>query len=527
MEGTASITSRQHEKELIGRAEEAIAAARDELRSGISDGRLNMPRPVEVELEDGTWTFGHFGGFFNATNSYKLFRFGDARPEVSANGTITHEELTKETQAAIAEALARGDRVTLDTAKELDDLPRREDGREYVCLVLHGTDGTEGRVPYRIGHVAYRMKDGRSLTLGILAMALAERDARDAGDDELADAIAGISSAHRQRSLPVFYQVWPNDPITNDLPKYETHSIYTPQNPKVLHCESAEDKRRKIVVETKYSLSIADEAVKPLLGEPYLLTQNDIANLSAYMTIWVALREEIERGEIERDEAAFTPEQLWAVRTGGKPAAAHDAAVQAIIGSIEKMRRIIVCMDYTQALRGRKTFPQGTPFEGQPIASGSRDDFLVVARGCTLVSLNGQYVRGYEPYMERPPILLEHAYAVNQYLTIDQDLIRAVCSITGTRDRATLCRDYLIKRIRRMKNSGNNSVRSRKIAYDTIIKNMGGPTKSKRQRTSDLALIDKTLKILAEQGEIRGSSEYPKPEERGSAHRALGVLIQL
>lgn len=196
MEGTASITSRQHERELIGRAEEAIGAARDELRGGIEGGKLKIPRRVEVVLEDGTYAFGgHYFGY-RRDEPPEAPRWGGSKVDVSPDGTITHDVPDAATQAVIDEQLAAGGRYTINLEPVGGD-------RSLVCIIIEDGDGGEEFVPYRVEHVAYRMPDGRALKLDDLAAALAEQDARRRGDVELADAISRAGSAPAEDVYPL------------------------------------------------------------------------------------------------------------------------------------------------------------------------------------------------------------------------------------------------------------------------------------------------------------------------------------
>lgn len=531
MEGTASITSRQHERELIARAEEAIDAARDELRGSIEGGRLNMPRPIDVGLEDGTWSFGHFGGFFN-TDDHRLFRFGDSRPEVSTDGTITHEELSGETQAAIADALARGDHVRLDTAKELDDLPKREDGREYVCLVLRGTDGTERRVPYRIEHAAYRMPDGRALTLDDLAAALAEQDAGDAGDDELTDAIAGIMEAPKQDAALVRWRLEPNAKIYDDLLEYEVPEEGLQGKRQGLRCESAAERRRGESAITWYSIDLDNDEVRKLVHGDRLLTAFDLDICSSVISLQEAGARIVSVQQIYNVYTAADQAQRMKAEksnTNYTVPRARPKRLDDVYNSIEKMRNLTIDIDFTGELRGRKSLDPCYPILGSKV-----NDKIIVARRCIIETRNGGHAVGYV-LPDYPQLLYYHSKVVGQVVTIDQMLLADAYSIRGD-DRAVLGAFRLEVRIERINNAAKRAkkrskaltVPQRTILYDDIIDWMNqapgtSPScKSNNQRTKDLAFIDKLLKEYEEDGKILGWDE----KKAGSSHKRDGVIIK-
>lgn len=525
MEGRASITSRQHERELIARAEEAIGAARDELRGCIEDGKLKMPRRIEVVLEDGTYVFGgHFFGY-RRDEPPEAPRWGGSKVDVSPDGTITHDVPDAATQAVIDEQLATGGRYTIN-------LEPVDGDRSILCIIIEDGDGGEEFAPYRVEHVAYRTTSGRALTLDDLATAIAERDARESGDVELADAIAGIMEAPKQDAALVRWRLEPNAKIYDDLLEYEVPEEGLQGKRQGLRCESAAERRRGESAITWYSIDLDNDEVRKLVHGDKLLTAFDLDICSSVISLQEAGARIVSVQQIYNVYTAADQAQRMKAEksnTNYTVPRARPKRLDDVYNSIEKMRNLTIDIDFTGELRGRKSLDPCYPILGSKV-----NDKIIVARRCIIETRNGGHAVGYV-LPDYPQLLYYHSKVVGQVVTIDQMLLADAYSIRGD-DRAVLGAFRLEVRIERINNAAKRAkkrskaltIPQRTILYDDIIDWMNqapgtSPScKSNNQRTKDLAFIDKLLKEYEEDGKILGWDE----KKAGSSHKRDGVVIK-
>ena len=186
-----------------------------------------------------------------------------------------------------------------------------------------------------------------------------------------------------------------------------------------------------------------------------------------------------------------TPNQIYEAFSG-KPTKSKQV-IQNIVKSVEKLRSITINFDCTE--HAKKKDPH--------IETYIVNENLLMCRGHRFSSC-GTVTVGYQ--FLKMPCLYEYAKAVKQIIAVDRSLFDV--GIDRYTDDSILIVRFLLRRIEAMKNT-HNSVKGRKIAYDSIFKASNislEMTKSERKRKR--TMIEKILYSWQERGYIKGFQEY-------------------
>lgn len=199
-----------------------------------------------------------------------------------------------------------------------------------------------------------------------------------------------------------------------------------------------------------------------------------------------------------------TPNQIYEAFSG-KPTKSKQV-INNIVQSIEKLRSITINFDCTE--HAKKKDPN--------IESYIVNENLLMCRGhrfssCGTVTIGYQFLK--------MPCLYEYAKAVKQVLAVDRSLFDV--GIERYTDDSILIVRYLLRRIEAMKNT-HNSIKGRKIAYDTIFEASNIiPDMTKSERKRKRTMISKILNSWVERGYIKGFEEYTK----GKTYAGIEISI--
>lgn len=233
------------------------------------------------------------------------------------------------------------------------------------------------------------------------------------------------------------------------------------------------------------------------------ITKYDKLVHDAVATLWAA------------GNRTVTARQVYQTMTGsaGKP---KPSAIEKVEDSLDKQRRIFVRLDFSQELRGKKTFV----LDGETIeAEGAYlETYMLEADKKVIKSGNGRNVAGY--VFKDAPVLYRHDLSTKQIISYPQALLEETSGVASNTETNILIRSYLIKRIKTM--SRNGPKLSKRIRYESVYKAIGNETDNRTQRKRMNEVVRAYLDAFVDSGFIAGWTEYKDP---GRSHKLLGVTI--
>lgn len=180
----------------------------------------------------------------------------------------------------------------------------------------------------------------------------------------------------------------------------------------------------------------------------------------------------------EAGNSNFTPDRVYRAMNGLiEGEYVKPQAIEAIIKSIDKARRIMCTVDYSDEMRARGKDAEKYQVEG----------YILAAEKITLKT-GGREVEGYK--LLKKPLLYEYAQATGQVITVPMELLNTKEAHKTTQE-LTILREYLIRRIEIMKNSKDK----RKVSQSNCILisaifdelDLGNPTKEKAKKIRDIS----------------------------------------
>ena len=237
------------------------------------------------------------------------------------------------------------------------------------------------------------------------------------------------------------------------------------------------------------------------LSNPDEYTAYDVVVQDAIISLYVAGNE------------CFTPEAVYRTMTGATGdyyiQKISDDAIDKIVESIEKMRRIRLTIDFSQEAAERNV----------NITSYKMDDMLLSLKRIRMKTsgqLGGKKITAYK--FNSAPILYDYIQKVSkQIATVPIQRLQTKNAVRNT-DSVIKMREYLIKRIELLKNKHNN-ICNPHITYDRIFKECQIDASIKMQSSRYKEQISKILDVFVQQGYIKGYEVYK------SGNRKVGVKV--
>ena len=237
------------------------------------------------------------------------------------------------------------------------------------------------------------------------------------------------------------------------------------------------------------------------LSNPDEYTAYDVVVQDAIISLYVAGNE------------CFTPEAVYRTMTGATgdyyTQKISDDAIDKIVESIEKMRRIRLTIDFSQEAAERNV----------NISSYKMDDMLLSLKRIRMKTsgkLGGTKITAYK--FNSAPILYDYIQKVSkQIATVPIQRLQTKKAVRNT-DSVIKIREYLIKRIELLKNKHNN-ICNPHITYDRIFKECQIDASDNKQSIRYKEQIGKILDVFVQQNYIKGYQEYK------SGKRKVGVKV--
>ena len=208
-----------------------------------------------------------------------------------------------------------------------------------------------------------------------------------------------------------------------------------------------------------------------------------------------------------------TARQVYQAMTGStsKPSA---AMLEKVEESVDKQRRTLVKIDFSQELRGKTA-----EFDGEQVTPDSAyiETYMLNAVKGVVLTTNGKRITGYE--LKDAPVLYRHDKTIRQLISVPQALLEETSRVASNTETNILIRSYLIKRIKTM---SRNAKLSKQIKYETVYKAIGNETDNRTQRKRMNEAVRTYLDAFVGSGFIAGWTEYKDP---GRSHKLLGVTI--
>lgn len=209
-----------------------------------------------------------------------------------------------------------------------------------------------------------------------------------------------------------------------------------------------------------------------------------------------------------------TARQVYQAMTGStsKPSA---AMLEKVEESVDKQRRTLVKIDFSQELRGKTA-----EFDGEQITPDSAyiETYMLNAVKGVVLTTNGKRITGYE--LKDAPVLYRHDKTIRQLISVPQTLLEETSRVASNTETNILIRSYLIKRIKTMNRNGQKL--SKRIRYESVYKAIGNETDNRTQRKRMNETVRTYLDAFVDSGFIAGWTEYKDP---GRSHKLLGVTI--
>lgn len=252
---------------------------------------------------------------------------------------------------------------------------------------------------------------------------------------------------------------------------------------------------------SEYSSELECKKPNMKLSNPDEYTAYDVVVQDAIISLYVAGNE------------CFTPEAVYRTMTGATgdyyTQKISDDAIDKIVESIEKMRRIRLTIDFSQEAAERNV----------NITSYKMDDMLLSLKRIRMKTsgqLGGTKITAYK--FNSAPILYDYIQKVSkQIATVPIQRLQTKKAVRNT-DSVIKIREYLIKRIELLKNKHNN-ICNPHITYDRIFKECQIDASDNKQSIRYKEQIGKILDVFVQQNYIKGYQEYK------SGKRKVGVKV--
>lgn len=343
---------------------------------------------------------------------------------------------------------------------------------------------------------------GREAPLTFLEAALwgAVQDAEEAGD---------VEKAHRlfnEFYNPVQITAESEEPLKQDVYPVVSHvaglSKLTAKITEILNAEtynidvSGKNEGRKVY--TSIRLDYDDSSVS--LSKPMDAFDREVQD--AVATLYAA------------GNLVITPPQVYRAMTGAPNSRRpSNRMLEEIEASMDKQRRIMAVIDYSEELRGRL-------LDGESITKTKLEHWMIDASKVTVVTAKGTKSVGYQ--IHAAPILYEHDKRTRQITSYPMELLEATASVASNTRRNTLIRAYLIKRIQQMKNHSC----PKQIKYETIMANIGEAGAGREAKKAVMEATRSYLDAFRKEGFIKAWKEYRAAREK-AGRTITGVEIEL
>lgn len=210
----------------------------------------------------------------------------------------------------------------------------------------------------------------------------------------------------------------------------------------------------------------------------------------------------------------ITPPQVYRAMTGAPNSRRpSNRMLEEIEASMDKQRRIMAVIDYSEELRGRL-------LDGESITKTKLEHWMIDASKVTVVTAKGTKSVGYQ--IHAAPILYEHDKRTRQITSYPMELLEATASVASNTRRNTLIRAYLIKRIQQMKNHSC----PKQIKYETIMANIGEAGAGREAKKAVMEATRSYLDAFRKEGFIKAWKEYRAAREK-AGRTITGVEIEL
>lgn len=348
-----------------------------------------------------------------------------------------------------------------------------------------------------------RKEQSEPLTLGEAAIWAAINDAEADGDKE---------KAHR-----IFDEAYSLGTVTeeNEKPKLAQQDIA----PVVTHLQGISKLSDSITIleaGEDYTLDMSGknegkQAVTTAVRLDY--EEQDGIKISRPMTAYDRLVHDSVATLWAAGNKVLTPRQVYHAMTGAKNKPSSKALAE-VEASIDKQFRTWITLDYSEEARGREL-----AFEGEPVKEYKIETHMLAGSKETIRTAKGSEVVGYR--LIEAPILYRHDMATRQIISYPQTLLEASSNVASNTARNILIRDYLIKRIKRMRGKA-----PREIRYATLYEEIGEADANKKARQVIRDSAAKYLDSFKESGLIAGWKEYTDKKDAGRRGTAkTGVII--
>jgi hypothetical protein len=191
-----------------------------------------------------------------------------------------------------------------------------------------------------------------------------------------------------------------------------------------------------------------------------------------------------------------------------QPTKKQEELVEAII---DQCRKTSTTCDWTQEARNREL-----ELDGEKVTEFTYEDAILPARKLKIKTANGRTVTGYHFYSHS--VFYEHDYQMKQFTRIPTKVINHVGDKVNMNIQSVIVREYLLKRIARMKH--DKQPKNTKILFASILEqleNSQANTRSQKIRTRKT--VDEILNALTESEYIKGYTKTKEGKE--------GYYIQL
>lgn len=195
-----------------------------------------------------------------------------------------------------------------------------------------------------------------------------------------------------------------------------------------------------------------------------------------------------------------------------KPSRAQVARVDE---QLEAMAGRRVSIDWTEEARGREL-----KFEGEKVESFKYTSYLLPLETIEAETANGKKSKCYR--FIAPPILYRHDMETGQIAAFNTEKLKAATAGVSATERNILIRDYLLRRIARMKRGGAST--ASEIRYESVMEaaHLESDAKGKNRAAVKKAVNDYLAGFVREKI-INGYAEYKSK----SARAAVGVKVSV
>ena len=172
---------------------------------------------------------------------------------------------------------------------------------------------------------------------------------------------------------------------------------------------------------------------------------------------------------------------------------------------IKKLSQTFISCDWTNEAREREL-----ELDGEKVTEFYYEGAILPCSKITVKTANGKETEGY--YIYDISIFYSHDYQMKQFTQIPIKTFNHVSDKVNMNENSVIIRDYLFKRIARMKHEQKNT--NNKILFNSILEQLtDAQTISRRQKTRIRQTISEILDALTESKYIKGYSKSQKGNE--------------